>query len=135
MSKPISEAIADRHIAPTLLPIEHISFVAPQISILSNGAKLFWRNGLQNETSKIELHFAAGSATSDPLTASLCAGLLINGTASKSAKQIQKALDAVGAYYDVSLSQESCDTLCTQRPTLESISNLSRKFIFSCFSA
>ncbi|MEN9969055.1 MAG: hypothetical protein RIR94_1246 [Bacteroidota bacterium] len=107
MSKPISEAIADRHIAPTLLPIEHISFVAPQISILSNGAKLFWRNGLQNETSKIELHFAAGSATSDPLTASLCAGLLINGTASKSAKQIQKALDAVGAYYDVSLSQES----------------------------
>lgn len=107
MSKPTSEAPADRHIAPALLPIEHISFVAPHISVLSNGAKLFWRNGLQNETSKIELHFAAGSATGDPLTASLCAGLLINGSKTKSAKQIQKALDAVGAYYDVSLSQET----------------------------
>ena len=107
MRKISSSAMLDRSVAPPLLPIEHISFVAPQITVLNNGAKLFWRNGLQNETSKIELHFAAGSASNDPLTASLCAGLLINGSATKTAKQIQKALDAVGAYYDVSLSQES----------------------------
>ena len=107
MSKISSQSIQDRSIAPSLLPIESISFVAPQINILKNGAKLFWRNGLQNETSKIELHFAAGSSKDDPLTASLCAGLLINGSTTQSAKQIQKALDALGAYYDVSLSQES----------------------------
>jgi predicted Zn-dependent peptidase len=97
----------DRNIAPSLLPIDHISFVAPDTYHLINGATLYFRQGLQNETSKIELHFAAGSASGDALSASLCAGLLINGTKQKTAKQIQKALDAVGAYYDVSLSQET----------------------------
>ena len=97
----------DRHIAPALHPIEHISFVAPNAQLLANGATLFCLSGLQNDTSKIELHFAAGSTTNDPLTASLCAGLLINGSHQKTAKQIQKALDAVGAYYDVSLTQET----------------------------
>lgn len=99
--------VLDRNIAPSLRPIDHISFVAPQVIALKNGTKLFWRHGLQNETSKVELHFAAGSACADPLSASLCASLLINGTAQKTAKQIQKALDAVGAFYDVSLSQET----------------------------
>lgn len=107
MTQQTLPTVLDRNIAPQLRPINHIAFLAPAIYNLKNGAKLFWRNGLQNETSKIELHFAAGSATGDPLTASLCAGLLINGTAQKTAKQIQKALDAVGAYYDVSLSQET----------------------------
>jgi len=98
----------DRTVAPPLLPIEHIQFVAPESSTLKNGAPLYWRYGLQNQTSKIELHFAAGSAFPDPLTASLCAGLLINGSKNRNAKQIQKALDSVGAYYDVSLGQDNC---------------------------
>lgn len=106
MTQQTLPTVLDRNIAPQLRPIKHIAFVAPTIHTLKNGVKLFWRNGLQNETSKIELHFSAGTATGDPLTASLCAGLLINGTTQKTAKQIQKALDAVGAFYDVSLSQE-----------------------------
>lgn len=99
--------ITDRSIAPKLSAIDHITFIAPAIHVLNNDVKLFWTNGIQNQTSKIELHFAAGSTTADPLCASLCAGLLINGTTKKSAKQIQSALDAVGAYYDVSLTQDS----------------------------
>jgi len=98
--------ITDRSIAPKLSAIDHITFIAPAIHVLNNDVKLFWTNGIQNQTSKIELHFAAGSTTADPLCASLCAGLLINGTTKKSAKQIQSALDAVGAYYDVSLTQD-----------------------------
>ena len=103
----MTQAPINRRIAPALRPIDHITFVAPKIQALDNGAPLYWRSGLQNDTSKIELQFAAGSAYTDPLTASLCAGLLINGSSKKTAKQIQKALDAVGAYYDVALSQES----------------------------
>ncbi len=103
-----AQTALDRTIAPPLLPIEHILFIAPESNRLSNGATLHWRHGLQNQTSKIELHFAAGSARLDPLSASLCAGLLINGSKGKTAKQIQKALDAVGAYYDVSLGQDNC---------------------------
>ena len=99
--------ITDRSSAPKLRAIDQISFLAPAIHKLNNYVKLFWTNGIQNQTSKIELHFAAGSTTADPLCASLCAGLLINGTAKKSAKQIQSALDAVGAYYDVSLTQDN----------------------------
>jgi len=95
----------NRSQAPALHPIDHIAFVQPEIIQLSNGAQLFWRNGISNETSKIELHFKAGSTVDQPIIASLCAGLLISGTSQKSARQIQKAFDALGAYYDVSITQ------------------------------
>lgn len=99
--------IQDRSTAPPLQAIDHIAFVAPTLLPLQNGCPLYWNSAIQNQTSKIELHFAAGSATTQPLIASLCAGLLINGTNKRSAKQIQNALDSVGAYYDVSLGQDS----------------------------
>jgi predicted Zn-dependent peptidase len=95
----------DRKLTPALQPIEQISFVRPTCLDLANQTQLYWRNGIQNETSKIELHFCAGTTATQPIIASLCAGLLISGTPTKSALQIQKALDALGAYYDVSLSQ------------------------------
>lgn len=96
----------NRSQAPELHPIEHIAFVQPEIIRLSNGVQLFWRNGIFNETSKIELHFKAGSTVAKPIIASLCAGLLISGTPNKNARQIQKAFDALGAYYDVSITQK-----------------------------
>ncbi len=133
MTQQTSPSVLDRNIAPQLRPIDHIAFVAPAIYTLKSGAKLYWRNGLQNETSKIELHFAAGSATGDPLTASLCAGLLINGTAQKTAKQIQNALDAVGAYYDVSLSQET--TVVTVYALKDQLLNAYQIFHESLFAA
>ena len=133
MTQQTSPSVLDRNIAPQLRPIDHIAFVAPAIYTLKSGAKLYWRNGLQNETSKIELHFAAGSATGDPLTASLCAGLLINGTAEKTAKQIQNALDAVGAYYDVSLSQET--TVVTVYALKDQLLNAYQIFHESLFAA
>ncbi len=133
MTQQTSPSVLDRNIAPQLRPIDHIAFVAPAIYTLKSGAKLYWRNGLQNETSKIELHFAAGSATGDPLTASLCAGLLINGTAQKTAKQIQNALDAVGAYYDVSLSQET--TVVTVYALKDQLLNAYHIFHESLFAA
>jgi predicted Zn-dependent peptidase len=133
MTQQTNPSVLDRNIAPQLRPIDHISFVAPAIYTLKSGAKLYWRNGLQNETSKIELHFAAGSATGDPLTASLCAGLLINGTAQKTAKQIQNALDAVGAYYDVSLSQET--TVVTVYALKDQLLNAYHIFHESLFTA
>ena len=95
----------NRSQAPELHPIEHIAFVQPEIIRLSNGVQLFWRNEIFNETSKIELHFKAGSTVAKPIIASLCAGLLITGTPNKNARQIQKAFDALGAYYDVSITQ------------------------------
>ena len=133
MTQQTNPSVLDRNIAPQLRPIDHIAFVAPAIYTLKSGAKIYWRNGLQNETSKIELHFAAGSATGDPLTASLCAGLLINGTAEKSAKQIQNALDAVGAYYDVSLSQET--TVVTVYALKDQLLNAYQIFHESLFAA
>ena len=95
----------NRSQAPALNAIENIAFIQPEVHPLTNGTHLFWRHGIFNETSKIELHFKAGSAIGQPIIASLCAGLLISGTPKKSAKQIQKALDALGAYYDVSITQ------------------------------
>ncbi len=133
MKQQTNRAVIDRTIAPTLRPVEQISFVAPSSHPLKNGAVLYFRYGLQNETSKIELHFAAGSANDDPLSASLCAGLLINGTQNQTAKQIQKALDAVGAYYDVSLSQET--TVVTLYALKDQLLKAYRVFHDSLFGA
>ena len=133
MKQQTNRAVIDRTIAPSLRPVEHISFVAPHTYHLKNGAVLYFRQGLQNDTSKIELHFAAGSVCGDPLSASLCAGLLINGTKQKTAKQIQKALDAVGAYYDVSLSQET--TVVTLYALKDQLLKAYRVFHDSLFGA
>jgi len=96
----------NRQVAPTLTPIKHIDFSVPQKHEIKNGIPFYWKNNIANETSKIELHFHAGTTIETPILASLTAGLLISGTEKKSSVQIQHALDAVGAYYDVSVSQE-----------------------------
>ena len=96
----------NRQVAPPLTPIKSIDFSVPQHLTIGANVPLYWKNNIANETSKIELHFDAGTTVDQALVASLTAGLLISGTAKKSAVQIQHALDALGAYYDVSVSQE-----------------------------
>ena len=96
----------NRQVAPKLTPIKSIDFTVPETFEIHAGIPLYWKNNIANETAKIELHFNAGTTIETPILASLTAGLLISGTKSKSAIQIQHALDAVGAYYDVSVSQE-----------------------------
>lgn len=96
----------NRQVAPPITPIESIEFAVPQVEEIKKGIPLYWKKDIANETSKIELHFLAGTTIKTPILASLTAGLLISGTKNKSAVQIQHALDAVGAYYDVSVSQE-----------------------------
>jgi hypothetical protein len=96
----------NRQVAPKLTPIKSIDFSVPETYEIQAGIPLYWKNNIANETSKLELHFHAGTTIETPILASLTAGLLISGTKNKSAIQIQHALDAVGAYYDVSVSQE-----------------------------
>jgi predicted Zn-dependent peptidase len=96
----------NRQVAPKLTPIKSIDFTVPETYEIQAGIPLYWKNNIANETSKLELHFRAGTTIETPILASLTAGLLISGTKNKSAVQIQHALDAVGAYYDVSVSQE-----------------------------
>jgi predicted Zn-dependent peptidase len=96
----------NRQVAPPITPIDSIDFIVPQIEEIKKDIPLYWKKDIANETSKIELHFNAGTTVKNPVLASLTAGLLISGTKNKTAVQIQHALDAVGAYYDVSVSQE-----------------------------
>ena len=96
----------NRQVAPKLTPIKSIEFAVPEVVEIKKGIPLYWTKNIANETAKIELHFHAGTTVKTPIIASLTAGLLIAGTKKKTAVQIQHALDAVGAYYDVSVSQE-----------------------------
>jgi predicted Zn-dependent peptidase len=96
----------NRQVAPKLTPIKSIEFAVPELVEIKKGIPLYWTKNIANETAKIELHFHAGTTVKTPIVASLTAGLLIAGTKKKTAVQIQHALDAVGAYYDVSVSQE-----------------------------
>lgn len=96
----------NRQVAPPLTPIKSIDFSVPKRETIGADVPLYWQNNIANETAKIELHFDAGTTVDQALVASLTAGLLISGTTKKSAIQIHHALDALGAYYDVSVSQE-----------------------------
>jgi predicted Zn-dependent peptidase len=96
----------NRKQAPPVQRIEHIAFIEPEVFQLCSFVPVFWRKQLPNETSKIELHFAAGTTTHQAVVCSLCAGMLISGTPTKNALRIQRGFDALGAYYDVSISQD-----------------------------
>jgi predicted Zn-dependent peptidase len=96
----------DRTIQPTILPISSIHFVEPTIIQLNENAKLYWMKEVLDETTRLELHFNAGSIRSLEKVAGIVNGLLFSGTATKTSVEINEELDGLGAFIDHELGQE-----------------------------
>ena len=89
----------DRTVIPKFYSPEFKSFASPITSALSNGIKLYSFNSGDQEVFKLELIFPVGTyLSSNPAVPSLCLDMLLEGTKSKSASEINNALDFYGAF-------------------------------------
>ena len=96
----------DRTIQPSLTPITKINFVAPIIIPINTFSKLYWMKEVLDETTRIELHFNAGSIRSLDKIAGSVNSLLFSGTKTKTSIEINEELDSLGAFIDQELGQE-----------------------------
>ncbi len=96
----------NRKKAPELQNIGNIDFVKPHVYDITEKCHLFFMNEVPNDTSRIDLHFDAGSGLGELGIASFVGGLLFSGTAEKSSIQISNELDALGAFYESNVAHE-----------------------------
>jgi len=95
-----------REQAPPIFPLEKISFIEPHIFDITQSVKLYWMEAVKDETTRVELHFDAGTIRGDKKLASFVNSLLLSGTAEKTSTQIHEDLDGLGAFIDHEIAQE-----------------------------
>ena len=96
----------NRTLAPTITSINEISFTAPKIIPLNQHVNLFWMNEIYDETTRIELHFDAGTIRSAEKVAGFVNSLLLSGTPTKNSTTINNELDSLGVFTDIEVGQE-----------------------------
>lgn len=93
---------------PLLNEFKSIDFIKPQFKRLNKNATLYFSKTVPNNTSRIELYFDAGRIRGRTGLAAITGGLLFSGSKNQNAIQIQKSFDKLGAFKDISVSQEEC---------------------------
>ena len=91
----------NRTLAPTITSINEISFTAPKIIPLNQHVNLFWMSEIYDETTRIELHFDAGTIRSAEKVAGFVNSLLLSGTPTKNSTTINNELDSLGVFTDI----------------------------------
>lgn len=97
----------DRTQAPALSTITAIDFSAPKAIEISKNTMLYHMADVPNETARFDLYFDAGKVRGTNSIASFVSGLLMTGTAKKSAVQIQEEINALGGFMETGLSAEN----------------------------
>jgi zinc protease len=97
----------DRTLQPELKAIEKIAFISPRQYDITAQTKLYFMKDVSDETSRLDLYFDAGTTLAEPVVASLVNGLLLSGTSSKTSIQINQEIDALGGFYESSVSHEN----------------------------
>ena len=98
----------DRKTQPPLERFKPIDFIKPEIKSLNNKARLYFSQKVPNNTSRLELYFDVGNIKGKTGLASITSNLLFSGSKSQTAVQIQECFDELGAFKDLTLSQEEC---------------------------
>lgn len=96
-----------RSIQPELKAIESIDFVAPKKYNIAEGNPLYHMKSVANETARFDLYFDAGKCRGEKNNASLVNGLLLSGTETLSAIQIQEEINKRGGFYESGVSVEN----------------------------
>lgn len=96
-----------RNTAPEIFPLQQIDFVVPHIFDITPTVKLYWMQAVPDETTRIELHFDAGTIRGERKIAGFVNALLLSGTKDKTSTQINEELDSLGAFTDHEIAQET----------------------------
>lgn len=93
--------ILNRKIQPTIQPPGRINFPRPEITMLSNGIKVYQFNTGTQDVISIEMIFSAGSwFQQKPFTAMATSLMLREGTRNYSAPKLAESLDFYGAHFE-----------------------------------
>jgi len=98
--------ILDRTQAPPIHTIDTIAFEQPLVVPISPYCQLVCITNVQNETAKFELLFDAGTTHVESEIPSLTNGLLLTGTNSKKAVQINAEIDNLGGFVEQTIGME-----------------------------
>ena len=91
----------NRKLQPQIQPLGRINFPQPEISLLSNGIKVYQFNTGTQDVISIEMVFAAGSwFQKKPFTAMATNLMLREGTRNYSAQKLSESLDYYGAHFE-----------------------------------
>jgi len=96
-----------KHEQPLIKNIEHISFAHPLTFDITPKVKLLWMKEVANDTARLELFFDAGLIRGDKSIPKIVKSLLLSGTDSQTALEIQEGIDACGGYVDIDLGTET----------------------------
>ncbi len=97
----------NRSLQPELKSIDKIDFVTPRQFDITANTKLYFMKDVSDETSRLDLYFDAGTTIAKPVISSLVNGLLLSGTPQKTSIQINEEIDALGGFYESSVSHEN----------------------------
>lgn len=117
---------------PTTVDVPH-----SELTVASNGVRLYTLNCSNQEVARVSFVFRAGSSLQDKaFCASATANLLSEGTQLYSSHEISEKLDFYGSYYDVSMDRDYtvvtfCSLLKFLTPTLELASQILLEPAFS----
>lgn len=111
----------NRTIAPALKSIDHIDFIAPKKQELNTDCILYHMSEVPNETARIELYFDAGKSRGTKGIANFTNGLLLSGTKTRTAIEIQDEINGLGGFYEsgVSLENSAITLYCLREYAVE----------------
>ena len=96
----------DRLTAPQIHPIKKLQILPPSAYKLPNGGDLFHLSAVEDDATKIDFIFDAGSSKNEKLISRLSGELLFSGTAKKSSDELHESIDRLGGFTNVEISDE-----------------------------
>lgn len=120
----------DRKTAPRVNQVKHIDFVSP-LKKTVNGIHFYLMNKGIDETVRLELYFDAGKINAENGISSFTNGLLLSGTNSKNAIEIQDQINSLGGFYETSVGMEQAVlSLYCLNEYLQELTSILSKSIF-----
>ena len=96
----------DRKQNPPLVDVNEIHFIHPKKVLIADKLPFYSLVNSGSDAVRLDLYFSAGTIISDPIIASITAGLLLAGSATKSSTEIHNQIDDLGGFFDINLSHE-----------------------------
>jgi len=96
----------DRLTAPQIHPIKTLQILPPTAYELPNGGDLFHLSAVEDDATKIDFIFDAGSSKNEKLISRLSGELLFAGTTRKSSDELHESIDRLGGFTNVEISDE-----------------------------
>ena len=96
----------DRKQNPPLVDVNEIHFIHPKKVLIADKLPFYSLVNSGSDAVRLDLYFSAGTIISDPIIASITAGLLLAGSATKSSTEIHNQIDDLGGFFDINVSHE-----------------------------